>query len=280
MKLGLSMWSFVGPWKRGFEVWEFIPKAKEYGVDGVELLDFFFRDQRNWDEETKKIEAALGETALPCGVFSVANMFGDPAMRSEQVDVIKRGIDHATRLGASVVRVFSGHSSTSLDELMSESVEGLAEACVYAKANNVKLALENHGLQIGRGDQVAEMIRRVREKTGDDTLGANPDTGNFLLCGQTSAEAVAQVADFAYMCHFKDFAPAPDGYTGHAYEGLGGVKLMGTSIGEGAADLVGSLTALRAAGFSGWVNIEYEADEDPFTGVPRSVHVSRRLVGA
>ncbi|MFN8139572.1 MAG: sugar phosphate isomerase/epimerase family protein [Fimbriimonadales bacterium] len=279
MNLGLSMWSFVGAWKRGFEVWEFIHKTKEYGVDGVELLDFFFRDQSDWSGEAEKMQSALQETGLRCGVFSVANMFGDPANRSEQVAVINRGVDQANFFGAGVVRVFSGHGSDSLEKLMDESVTGLAEACGYAKSKGVKLALENHGLQIGRGDQVAEMIMRVREKTGDDTLGANPDTGNFLLCGNTSVQGTSAVAKYAYMCHFKDFTPAPAGFEGHAYEAVDGTKYVGTAIGEGSADLVGSLDALRAAGFSGWVNIEYEAEEDPFTGVPRSVAASRALVG-
>lgn len=205
-------------------------------------------------------------------------MFGDPSKRAEQVAVIHKGVDQAVVFGANVVRVFSGHGADSIEALIEESVNGLAEACAYAHANNVKLALENHGLQIGRGSQVAEIIERVRQKTGTDTLGSNPDTGNFLLCGDTSSQGTQAVAKYACMCHFKDFEPAPEGASGHVYEAADGTKFRGTAIGEGSADLKGAIHALKTAGFSGWVNIEYEAEEDPFTGVPRSVTAARALL--
>src|SRR5690242_20705326 len=98
MKLGLSMWSYVRPWKAGeMEAPDFVRKSKELGVDGVELLDFFYRDKGNWAPETESIKRALDETGLPVGVFSVGNDFAqtDEAARDAQVDVIKRGVDQA-----------------------------------------------------------------------------------------------------------------------------------------------------------------------------------------
>ncbi|POA74774.1 sugar phosphate isomerase/epimerase, partial [Pseudomonas sp. FW305-E2] len=82
-------------------------------------------------------------------------------------------------------------------------IDGLAEASAYAHERGIKLALENHGKLAGRGDQVAGIIADVRAQAGNDALGANPDTGNFLLVNQPSHEAIAQVAHLANMVHFK-----------------------------------------------------------------------------
>lgn len=283
MKLGLSMWSYVAPWKRGeIEAPDFVRTAARLGVDGVELLDFFYRDKSDWSAETEQIRAALDETGLPVGVFSVGNDFAqaDEAARDEQIAVIRRGVDQANVFGADVVRVFAGGDlpGTPNETVFEWFLHGLCEASYYAADKGVKLALENHGLIAGRSDQVSDLIHKVRIATGTDTLGANPDTGNFLLVNEDSTDAVRGVAKYAYMCHFKDFEVAPPNWDGHAYAALDGTKFIGSAIGEGGVDLGSCVDALRDVGFDGWVNIEYESTEDPASGVPRSVLNARRFV--
>jgi sugar phosphate isomerase/epimerase len=277
------MWSYVAPWKRGeMEVTDFIRTAKQLGVDGVELLDFFFRNQEDWSAETAAIETVLQETGLPVGVFSVGNDFAqtDENARKAQVDVIKRGVDQAKLFGADVVRVFAGGNVPGVpnETVFDWFLQGLSEASFYAADRDVKLALENHGLIAGRSDQVNDLIHKVRIATGTETLGANPDTGNFLLVNEDSTDAVRGVAKYAHMCHFKDFEIAPANWDGRAYEALDGTKFIGSTIGEGGVDLAACIEALRAVGFDGWVNIEYESEEDPNSGVPRSVINAKRVV--
>jgi sugar phosphate isomerase/epimerase len=264
------------------EVTDFIRTAKQLGVDGVELLDFFFRNQEDWSAETAAIETVLQETGLPVGVFSVGNDFAqtDENARKSQVDVIKRGVDQAKLFGADVVRVFAGGDVPGVpnETVFDWFLQGLSEASFYAADRDVKLALENHGLIAGRSDQVNDLIHKVRIATGSDTLGANPDTGNFLLVNEDSTDAVRGVAKYAHMCHFKDFEIAPASWEGRAYEALDGTKFIGSTIGEGGVDLAACIEALRAVGFDGWVNIEYESEEDPNSGVPRSVINAKRVV--
>ncbi|MDQ2985548.1 MAG: sugar phosphate isomerase/epimerase [Armatimonadota bacterium] len=277
------MWSYVAPWKRGeIEAPDFIRTAAQLGVDGVELLDFFYRDKQDWSTETDQIRAALDETGLPVGVFSVGNDFAqaDPSARASQVDVIKRGVDQANVFGAGVVRVFAGGDlpGTPNETVFDWFLEGLCEASYYANDKGVKLALENHGLIAGRSDQINDLVHKVRIATGNSVLGANPDTGNFLLVNEDSTDAVRGVAKYAHMCHFKDFELAPPNWTGHAYTALDGTRFIGSAIGEGGVDLAACIDALREIGFDGWVNIEYESEEDPTSGVPRSVMNARRVV--
>lgn len=280
MKLGLSMWSFVRPYKEGrLSVTQFIEECKRLDVDGVELLDFF------WQDEGSEVPAAiekLVDVGLPCCVYSVGNNFVDPdsAARTAQIDKIKDEMMTAIRLHAPVMRVFAGdvREGISFESAFEWIVEGLSECSNAAHSVGLRLALENHGRLAGRSDQVRTIIDTVREKTGNDTLGANPDTGNFLLVHQDSVEAVKDVAKYAYMVHFKDFKALPDDFSGPAYESIQGKKFGGTAIGEGDVDLMACVAGLRIGGFDGFLNIEYEAEEDPFSGVKRSVANARRYV--
>jgi sugar phosphate isomerase/epimerase len=283
MKLGLSMWSYVRRWKQGqIEAPDFVRKAKDLGADGVELLDFFYRDKANWGPETQEMQRALDETGLPVGVFSVGN---DLAQQSEsdreaQVDVIKRGVDQALVFKAGVVRVFAGGAVPGVpnEEVFDWFLQGLCEASYYAADKGVKLALENHGLIAGRSDQVEDLIHKVRVATGTDTLGANPDTGNFLLVNEDSVDGIRGVAKYAYMCHFKDFELAPQDWQGPKYAALDGTEFIGSAIGEGSVDLGACISELRNQGFDGWLNVEYESEEDPEYGVPRSLANARKFL--
>lgn len=276
MKLGISMWSYAAAYRHGrIDIPGFIQEAKRLGVQGVELLDFFWKDMAS---ELPAVRAALQDTGLAVGVYSVSNDFINPheSIRAAQVGKVRDGVDQAVRFGAKTVRVFGGdiHPDFTYEQCLLWIIEGLTDAARHASENGVTLALENHGKLAGRSDQVETILNAV----ASPALKANPDTGNFLLVHQPSHIAVAELAARAAMCHFKDFRAVPDNYTGFAYTGIEGVKFAGTAIGEGEVDLPDCVTSLRRAGFDGWLNIEYEGEEDPFSAVSRSVDYTRKLL--
>ncbi len=276
MHFGLSMWSYAAAFRRGqIDIPGFIQEAKRLGVDGVELLDFFWQDRA---AELPAVEAALKDTGLPVGVYAVANNFAQPAPedRAAALTKITDGVDNAVHFGAKTVRVFGGDLGPDLtpDQCLLWMVDGLKDAAAYAYAHGVTLALENHGRLAGRSDQVEMILNAV----ASPALKANPDTGNFLLVHQSPHLAVEALATRAVMCHFKDFHVVPDDYAGFAYVGTEGLKFAGTALGEGDVDLAGCLESLHRAGFDGWLNIEYEGEEDPFSGVSRSVDYTRQLL--
>ncbi len=280
MKLAVSMYSYYRAVKDGrLDLPGFIHEAARIGADGVELLDFFYGDV---PADREAASEALIATSLPCPIFSVAQNFAKPSAgeREAELQKIRFGVDEAVGYGSGVVRVFAGDVSEGItfDQARAWIVEGLAEASRYAEGHGVRLALENHGKLAGRGDQVAGLISDVRAMAGNDALGANPDTGNFLLVDQPSHEAISQVAHVANMVHFKDFAPEPAGHSGFAYESLGGARFIGTAVGEGTVDLAACVSALRAAGFDGWLSVEYEGEEDPLSAVPRCVANARKFL--
>ncbi len=280
LKIGVSMWSYVKAVRDGrLDIAGFIHEAKRAGADGVELLDFFYRDVVSDRQDAVQ---ALRETGLPCPIFSISQNFAKPTEeeRRAQLDKIKFGVDEAVFYGADVVRVFAGDVSDGItfDQAREWIVEGLAEASKYAASKGKRLALENHGTLAGRGEQVRGIIQDVRRLAGNDALGANPDTGNFLIVHQPSHEAIREVAQFAYMVHFKDFSPEPEGYHGFAYTTLQGEKVIGKAVGEGSVDLAKCIRALKEVGFNGWLSVEYEGDEDPLTAVRRSIENARKFL--
>lgn len=276
IKLGVSFYSYFANWKRGeMDMPAFIHECKRLGVDGVELLEPLFKDKA---AEMPGVEAALAETGLKVGVYSVSNNFVnvDAAQRAIALDKIKVGVDTALHFGARTVRVFAGDITPGItfDDGFNWIVEGLSLGAEYAYAHGVVLALENHGKLAGRSDQVEKILRTV----ASPALKANPDTGNFLLVHEASHEAVEKLATRAGMCHFKDFKVMPDNFDGFAYTSIDGVKYAGTAVGEGEVDLPDCVRSLTEAGFDGWLNIEYEAAEDPMTGVARSVEYTKGLL--
>ena len=276
MKLGLSMYSYHLAYRRGqIDIPNFIHEARRLGVQGVELLDFFWRDPAS---ELPEVRAALQDTGLPVGVYSVANNFvkGSEAARAGETRKITDGVECAVQLGAKVVRVFAGDIAPeyTYEQCLLWIIAGLKEASAYAYDRGVTLALENHGQLAGRSEQVTMILNAV----ASPALKANPDTGNFLLVHQASHLEVAALATRAAMVHFKDFRVVPDSYAGAAYVGTEGLKFAGTAIGEGEVDLPDCVASLREAGFDGWLNIEYEGEEDPFSAVSRSVDYTRKLL--
>ena len=275
MKLSVSMYCYVRAVQEGrLDLVGFVREAKRIGADGVELLDFFYKDPNS---EREAVKAALVENGLPCPIFSVANNFVKPTAeeRSAQTDRIRFGVDEAVFYGAQTVRVFAGDvtEGVTFEQARTWIVDGLAVAADYAQERGKRLALENHGKLAGRSDQVRGLIEDVRAKCGHDAMCANPDTGNFVLVDQDSLEAVGDLAEVAAMVHFKDFVRGPGPYVS-----LAGTAFQGTVIGEGEVDLGGCVAALKQRGFQGWLSLEYEGTGDPFGEVEKSVRNCRTIL--
>ena len=276
MKTAVSMWSFVGDFQEGkIDAEGFVRKAKELGAEGVELLDFFWKDR---NAEIGAVKSALKELGMPVCTWAVGNNFvsTDPADREASLRTIQGGVEEAVNLNSRVVRVFSGSlmEGISFEDALGWIVEGLSAGAAYAIAQGVVLGLENHGALAGRSDQVKTILGRV----ASPALGANIDTGNFLLVNQAPHEAVADLARFTVSVHLKDFKAVPDDYKGTTYMAFDGTRYAGTVIGEGDVDLRACLQSLKDAGYQGYLSIEYEGEEDAAQSVAQSIENTRRIL--
>lgn len=274
MKVGVSMWSYVSHYQENkMDVLAFLDTAKSLGAEGVELLDFFWKDK---ESELPKVKDKLAAMNMPVSAYAIGNDLTDtdPAKRAEQVQAIKDGVDMAVTLGSDRVRVFSGHhDEVGFEKALGWIIEGLKEGAEYAAGKGVVLCLENHGTLAGKGEQV----KKILDEVNSPGLKANPDTGNFMTVNQNPVDALKIVAPVTGSVHFKDFRWAKPEEKEHVYEGLEGTRVIGTAIGEGDVNLPEVVKILREAGYKGYLTIEYEGVEDPETAMPRSVEYTRKL---
>jgi sugar phosphate isomerase/epimerase len=268
VKTALSVWSchkyiYEKTWTNA----DFIDFAKSIGAEGVELLSIF------WNPETDipAVEAALERNGLRLACFGACNNLAVPEeeKRQEQVNDIIRSTDMAVHFGAGVVRVFAGdlHDGVNYDQAKAWIIEGLREAAAYAESKGVVLCLENHGVLAGKIGQVTEIIDTV----GSPALRSTFDMGNFLLVDEDPAKAIEALMPYISHVHVKDFKKADADYKGYIYGSLAGEKYAGTVPGEGDAGAAALLARLKAAGYEGWLTVEYEGDEEQRDGAARAV---------
>lgn len=280
MKVCISMWSvhayfFNQTWNTA----DFVRYAGQLGVEGVELLSLFWRDQV---KELPVIKEALKSHQLLPACYCACNNFvvKESKARQEQLEEVTGAVDMAAELGAGVVRVFSGDlpddGSITYDQGMEYVLEGLSRAAEYAAKQNIVLSLENHGLFAGKSDQVLAIIRHINSPY----LTSNFDTGNFLLVGQDPDEAIDELAQMISHVHVKDFLKVNEKTEGQLYPALNGEWYTGCIPGEGQVNLSSIFSKLSASGYDGWISIEFEGNEEPMAGTARSVDYVKKLLSS
>jgi sugar phosphate isomerase/epimerase len=141
-----------------------------------------------------------------------------------------------------------GHTE---DEAVAWAVECLQECAEYGQSRGVVVALENHGGITATGAQVDRLVRAVNHPW----FGINLDFGNY----RTPYEEYAQSAPHTVTTHAK--------------------VTHRTLTGETArVDYAHALEIVAAAGYRGYINIEYEEPEDPKAGVPAFVEELKKVI--
>ncbi len=267
----------------------FIARTRELGYDGVELLDFFYKDPQDPDVFRTPVDShradrllelahkALKETGIACPIFSVTQDFVQASSegRAQALDRIAFGLAHAEALGAEVLRVFAGNAKPEIEEAQAwaYAVEGLSAAAELASRAQIPLALENHGALFGRSEAIARLLAQV----DSPWLQANFDTGNFLLRDEDPRVAAKELQGQVRMVHLKEVRPASaEDEGGLIFESPSGARWVGAALGEGAVPLKETLETLMEAGFEGWGSLEYEGMEDPWEAAGRSLAFLRR----
>jgi sugar phosphate isomerase/epimerase len=124
----------------------------------------------------------------------------------------------------------------------------------------IRIAIHNHGPG-ARYDKAADTLRAVDGR--HPFIGACVDTGHCVRSGERPADVIAALGPRVLSVHLKDWK-------------TGGEE---TILGEGDADLPGVATALRAAGFSGPVIMEYENSPDgPVADMRKGLELWNRLI--
>jgi sugar phosphate isomerase/epimerase len=233
------------PAGKEMDMFRFIDYCAAHGCDGAELTSYFFA------EETEDYMLKLRRHCFLGGVgvsgTAIGNNFSHPKgpKRDEEIAKTKVWIDRAAALGASHIRVFAGVTKEiPRDEADKLVISALEETCEYAGRKGVFLGLENHD-SIGTADTLIPMVQAVKSKW----IGINLDSGNFRT--DDPYKDFERCVPYALNVQFKTE--------------IG----KGTTGGVREADMKRFTKILKDQGYQGWVALEYEAKEDPWTAVPR-----------
>lgn len=90
--------------KEAWTVMDFIDYAKNKSIDGVELLDIFWKDTKQIDQEIDEVKAALQKYNLTVSAYDVSNDFVKASHNEREIEVLKvmNGIRIAKQLGTNI----------------------------------------------------------------------------------------------------------------------------------------------------------------------------------
>ena len=206
LKLGLNAYSFNGPLREGsMTLTDAVQFCAQHGVDALDPTGYYFPGYPK--VPTDEYIYDLKRTAFVNGVgisgTGVRNDFAvaDKAARQRDVQLVKDWIVVAGKLGAPVIRVFSGGARPaghSFDEALAWMAADFKECAEFGKQHGVVVAVQQHNDFL---KTAAETIRAV-DAVGSDWFGCILDIGS-LRSGDPYAE-IEKLVPYAVSWQIKE----------------------------------------------------------------------------
>ena len=234
---------------------DLVRMAVEPGVDGLDFTVYWFPDKS--DGFLLPLRRAAYRAGVEIYAISIRTDMCRPAgeQREKEITELRRWVDVAQKLGAGHIRIFGGDvpDGATEDQAAAWVVETLKRCSEYAGSQGIILGLENHGGITEQAKRVVEIVKQV----DSPWVGINLDSGNFHADPYVQFETCVP---FAVNVQIKSEIK------------IGDAK-------PGPADWPRLFGMLARGGYKGYVALEYEADPDPTTEVPKLIRRLRRLAG-
>jgi sugar phosphate isomerase/epimerase len=154
---------------------------EEYGIEGVEFVNQFFKDKARDSAYLKDLKKRADDLGVACVLIMIDGEGDLSATEQERrvkaVENHQKWVDAAAALGCHAIRVNTGEHYSPTD------VGAVAEACGmladYGAKSNISIICENHGGPSSNPDALVALMKAV----GKPTFGTLPDFGNFLQEG-------------------------------------------------------------------------------------------------
>jgi sugar phosphate isomerase/epimerase len=206
LKLGLNAYSFDKPLRDGsMTLADAVRFCAEQGVDALDATGYYFpgypavpTDENIYN--LKRIAFVNGVAISGTGVrnnFAVA----DAAARKSDVAMVRNWIVVAAKLGAPVIRVFTGPTRPeghTFDEALAWMAADFKECASFGKEHGVVIALQQHNDFL---KTAAETIRLI-DAVGSDWFGSILDIGS-LRQGDPYAE-IEKLVPYAVSWQIKE----------------------------------------------------------------------------
>lgn len=259
-KVSLNVFSFNGLLRDGkidlFDVLEF---CAAHNFDAIDPTGYYFpgypeAPTNEYINEFKRKAFLLG---LDISGTGVRNNFADPdqASRAGDVEMIRKWIGAAAKLGSPNLRVFAGkhaHEGYTRDQVFAWMAEDLKRCCAYGKEFGVMVALQNHNDFI----LTAADVDRIFNMVDSEWLGLNLDIGGYRQ-HEPYAEIEKNIK-YAVTWQIKE-----------------NVWIDGEAT---PTDFVRLLRLIKKSGYRGYLPIETLGPGDPYEKVPALLEKVRQAV--
>lgn len=285
LKTSISTYSFSQYlWANKMTQLDCVAKAKELGFDGIEFVGLQPHDGSSPMEYAKTLRAACKEAGLAITNYTVGADFLKCSDLDQEIQSVKEQVDLAEALGAVSMR----HDATTgyapgerkyrgFDDALPILADACREVTRYAAGKGIRTMVENHGNFCQDSFRVEKLVNQV----ADENFGLLCDMGNYLCADEDPAAALGRTAPYAFYAHAKDFivksAQEPNPGEGF-FRSRNGTYLRGTIIGHGNVPVLHCLTALKQAGYDGYVAIEFEGMEDCLLGIRVGLQNLKRYI--
>ncbi|MEZ6132082.1 MAG: sugar phosphate isomerase/epimerase family protein [Planctomycetaceae bacterium] len=275
-RISLAQWSLHRMLKSGkLDNLDFAATTKkEFGIDGVEYVNQFFKDKAN----DKSYLAEMNKRAADQGVTQVLIMIdgegqlGDASLmkRAQAVENHYKWVEAAKTLGCHSIRVNAGSSGT-YDEQVSRAADGLRALSEFGDKHDINVIVENHGGLSSNGEWLSSVIKKVDHKR----CGTLPDFGNF---------AIDRGKDEWYDRYkgtqeLMPFAKAVSAKTHDFDESRPMITVDKRTMKE--TDYRKMMKIVADSEYEGWIGIEYEGSElDEMAGIKASKALLERALAA
>jgi sugar phosphate isomerase/epimerase len=244
LRISLASWSMHRMFfEEGLDLLGMVDLTAEFGIEGLEFVNTFFPSpQFRYLEGLRDRCAEHGIVPLLIMCDGEGNLAAtDPGERKQAVKNHHKWIDIAEVLGCHSIRVNIHGDVSDPNAMRDRAAEALASLCEYSDAARVDVIIENHGnREVGNLTPAADpdWIVSLVEAAGHARLGTLPDFGNWAP-QIDRYEAVAAMMPHARGVSAKCYTFDDDG-------------------GETEIDFARMVGIVRAAGYHGFIGIEYE----------------------
>jgi sugar phosphate isomerase/epimerase len=231
---------------------------EEYGIEGVEFVNQFFKDKAHDEAYLKDLKKRTNDLGVTCVLIMIDGEGDlsalDAERRAKAVENHAKWVDAATALGCHAIRVNTGEHYSPSD------VGNVAEACGkladYAAKSNISVICENHGGPSSNPDALLALIKAV----GKSNFGTLPDFGNFpQQDGKYSIDIYDAIARMM---------PYAKGVSAKSYD-------FDDSGKETKLDFARIMKIVTDAGYKGFVGIEYEGNR---LSEPDGIRATKKLL--
>jgi sugar phosphate isomerase/epimerase len=245
LKTSLNAFSFNEPLLKGNMIIEdMLGFCAEAGFSGVDITGYYFKGYPAVpaDEYLFDIKRKAFELGLEISGTGVRNDFtiADKTKRQLEIDLVKKWVEVATKVGAPVLRIFSGTQKNEgiAKEKVREWMMKDIQTCVdYGKQHGVIIGLQNHNDFIQTADEITAIIKEINSPW----LGIILDTGSYRV--HDPYEEISKSVRYAVNWQIKEK-----------------IFINGTEV---ETDLQKLMGIIKASAYSGYLPIETLGAGDP-----------------